>query len=310
MTPKRWSSRQWRRAVWAVGTLLVLGYYGRKAIALPRSRPVGVERRLFARGLVELDLQESPAGGRWVVMPGEPEPKSVPAPGTPAFYLYWARRFYWPSERPSARRLRPFGASGTWWLGPGGLHRAWRIAADGWLDDHRLWSDGADYGAPPEWVLDVRTGRTQSGDTPISDELRYAQDEYDYRTGEEPSILGGPAGLEELPADFGDVAVTHEVGERSVELVYKTWAPGAHWGLYAISDHAAPRVLRLTGDATPLELSQDGRTLFYLRRNALWRLDFRRPLPELLDAVPVPDLPDPPGLHVAPPVEARSVPRP
>ena len=73
----------------------------------------------------------------------------------------------------------------------------------------------------------------------------------------------------------------YRIGEQTVTLAYHPQPPLAAPVLLAISNDDAPRVLRLTSGGKPLALSRDGRTLFFRRENALWRLDLRKPLPEL-----------------------------
>jgi hypothetical protein len=60
-----------------------------------------------------------------------------------------------------------------------------------------------------------------------------------------------------------------------------------------------PTALVLTEDAEPLELSRDGRTLYFLRQGWLWRLDLRAGLPRLLSELAVPGLPLPAELAPA-----------
>ena len=60
------------------------------------------------------------------------------------------------------------------------------------------------------------------------------------------------------------------------------------------SNEEAPRSLYLSAGGVPLAISRDGRTVFFERERSLWRLDLRKPLPQLLDEVRVPPLPDPP----------------
>ena len=83
------------------------------------------------------------------------------------------------------------------------------------------------------------------------------------------------------------------MGRSGAYLVYTEDRNDEPVALYAVSDDPAPRILRLAWHARPLALSRDGRTLFFVRNRALWRLDLRQPLWVLLAKMPVPALPGP-----------------
>src|SRR5439155_23587428 len=80
--------------------------------------------------------------------------------------------------------------------------------------------------------------------------------------------------LEELPADFSrDWEYLHAAsGAVGVYLVYTKDPDDDPVALYAVSDDPAPRIVRLARNARPLALSRDGRTLFFERHEALWRI--------------------------------------
>ena len=118
--------------------------------------------------------------------------------------------------------------------------------------------------------------------------------EYDGTYWSEGSSSTIAPGLEELP-DLSDAReAKYTVGETSFALVGGAGADnaGAPPPLYAVSSDAAPVYLKLLDRGTVEAVSADGRT-FFRRAGALWRLDLRKPLPELLH-VDLPPLPEPP----------------
>lgn len=273
-------------AVWAAGAVASLVFYAARALPLPRRTAAGTERRLF--GGSSYRLLRHPLNGRWLVSVAKPPDSNAPTTASPPPSLWDAfsaelTRFEWPGSGVTGRTLAPFRSEGTWELGPLGLRRIWRLsAANGGERSKKplLWI------TDPPAVLDLKARRTYRGDA--------AQQR-----------LGGPdeSGGDWVPwteYQDPDLAVGHythqeqrAVGGRRLFLLWNDPpVPGS--GLYAASDHAAPRVLRLAGDATFTELSPDGRTLFFQRHDALWRLDLRRPLPDLLEEAAPPPLPEPP----------------
>lgn len=289
-----------RLLVGTAGAVLCLGFYFVKSVQLPRRTAVGVETRLFGRGNVDLRLRDSPDGKRWVVVPGD-RPPLTGRPGTLESFRSTAREWRWPTRADIPRRLQLFRPAGTWWLGDSGLTRAWRLPALGWLDDHTLWTKaGGQYSSGGEAALDLKTGRTAKGVGLIPDELLWRTDEstgeaylYDQIWTDEPDADAvGESALEEVNPEFGDQARVYQRDGETVRLVFSHWTKGKSRALYAVLEEETPRVLRITENAEPLAFSKDGRTLFFTRNTALWKVEFRKPLPELLAEVPYPTLPD------------------
>lgn len=273
------------QVVWATGALSSLLFYGARALPLPQRTPIGTEQRLF--GGTDYQLLRHPVSGRWLVSAAKKVDPSAPAATPPQPSLWGAlsiafNHFEWPEGGGTARALAPFRHEGTWELSPFGLRRVWRLSAtnSGEKSKHPLlWI------TDPPAVLDLKTRRTYRGDA--------AQQRLP-GTGEYEDDWG--LWLEARDRDLEVGQYTHqeqrEVAGRSVYLLWND-PPGPGSGLYAASDHEAPRLLRLAKDATFNELSPDGRTLFFHRGGALWRLDLRRPLQDLLDEAVPPPLPDP-----------------
>jgi hypothetical protein len=287
-----------RVAVWAVGAAVMLGCYFVNAIQLPRQTPVGVERRICGIGQQTVVLKESPSGRQWLlILAEEPSPTAGSAPGSLSSSAPFLQELQWPGNTDTVRRLAPFVATGTWQLRDHALRRVWNLGARGWLDEEHLWLSSENGWPPSVWILDLTSGRTVDGRWPEVERL----DEADNSSGDftqkdwEPDLWSTlSSGLEELPPDFnGAWKYGHDtIGDRGVYLVHTLAAGGEPVALYAVSSETAPRILRLASRARPLALSRDGRTLFFQREGVLWRLDLRKPLPALLDEVPVPELPD------------------
>jgi hypothetical protein len=286
--------------VWAAGTILCLCYYFVNALQPPHRTPAGVERWLFGLGGLAVKLMEAPAGGQWVLVPDEETLQGARSPSIPPPILWQrAQRFEWAPQAAPPRRLAPFRPTGTWRLEGSSLRRVWNRTAKGWLDDHQLWA--GENGYLDLWILDLNRRRARRG-TERSwshvEEWFYGQDDMsllpvDQRHSELSSTLS--SALEELPSDFvrGWESMPIRCGERGLYLAYTTGVPDEHQALYAVSDELMPRILPLARNAWPQALSRDGRTLFFRRDGSLWRMDFRKPLPALLDKVSVPELPNP-----------------
>jgi hypothetical protein len=296
----RWPAR-WRLCVWAVGSALALAYYFVSASLLPRRTAVGVERPICGIGQQSAVLKESPSGRQWLLtLTVVPPTTARTTAGSPGFAARFLQDFRWPGNAATPRQLAPFEATGTWRLREHTLHRVWDLDASGWLDEDHLWTRENDDWPPRLTLLDLRNGRAVRGSWRevehvfgqwLGDlEHRYEQDDWD------PDLWSTlSSALEELPSDFaGDWDYDRTViGNRGVYLVHTLNADAKPVALYIVSDEPAPRILRLAWRAQPLALSRDGRTLFFKRDGILWRLDLRKPLPALLDEVPVPELPDP-----------------
>jgi hypothetical protein len=139
------------------------------------------------------------------------------------------------------------------------------------------------------YVLDLRSGRTLLRDYSTRFQAPSAEDpDEDYWSYFEPPTLSDPLAAEAIP-DFSYVSPPlWKVGDRTVSL----GTSGSD--LYAATQELAPRFLLLARDAAFIQLSRDGRTLFFERGGALWRADLRKPVPELLDELRSPELPDAP----------------
>ena len=294
-----------RTRIWLGCVLLSLGLYACRATHLPRRTAIGTEQRLFAGDYTVWPMPGS--SQEWLVVPSTeeavPAPTPTPSSATPssatpaptpnagAQLAATLEAFAWPGGTITGRRLTPFREEGTWAIGPLGLRRMWRHPTDEVSEEHRwLLSQGRTL------LLDLASGRTYVGpaaekrvqELPSPYELE--EEEYDFgKDPEELSSLAFPlSGLESSTAGEQKVAVA---GRRMVLLMEapSDTDPG---GIFAVSDHEAPRVLKLAEAAEAVRLSGDGRTLFFRRRQALWRLDLRKPLPELLDEAPPGALPD------------------
>lgn len=281
-----------RIKLWLASATLCLGFYGIRSTHLPRRTSVGVEHRLF--GGIGYSVVPEPGRQGWLV--AAPDPPTIA--NSVAEGLLW--RVAWPGGYESARQLRPFLVGGTWALHPLGLRHAWRLRATEVSQDRYLWTGSpalsalwADSSLPQ--VFDYRRRRemvtwVEDGSLLRSQSLQMAsQGELDALFSEGESDLSEEAaGLEGIDSElYFSLAATG--GKRGVKL---WWGTGD--GLYAVSEESTPRVLRITTGETALALSADGRTLFFERDHALWRLDLRRPLPELLDEAAPPALPESP----------------
>jgi hypothetical protein len=176
------------------------------------------------------------------------------------------------------------------------MRRVWRFHAVTWEDEHRLRGCFANSDADAPLLLNLRTGRMVVAESGWVDGETGNQNGAEEDTDEDsrPSLLPILNAALEGPADpLLNQERRFVLGGHPVHLIWSLVSDGRRHPLVAASDEAAPRVLRLTDDGVPLQLDRDGRTLFFLRRNVLWRLDLRKPLPQLLDEVARPGLPIP-----------------
>jgi hypothetical protein len=298
----RWSSlqRQRRLVAWAVGSVLALVYYYLSAVQLPHRTVIGVERPICGIGHLSAAVKESPSGRRWFLAVTLPDASTTAASasGTTASWVERLQEFQWPGGAETPRRLAPFRAQGTWLLNENRLNWVWDRSANGWQDDSHLWSR-SDLGQVVELTIAAlpgerlalrgRSDRIHDDEEPNDATGGFEQADWDPR--DLWPALSSP--LEELPRDIGWRYGHHVISGRGVYVVYTLARGGEPGTLYAVSDEPAPRILRLASQARPLALSRDGRTLFFARGGVLWRLDLRKPLPELLDEVSMPELPDP-----------------
>jgi hypothetical protein len=273
--------------------VLSLGFYAARAMHLPRRTTLGTEQRLF--GGTNYALLRHPATGRWLVSAQSPAVAST-APPPPTFWSTLTDAlvaFRWPAGPDTGRTLTPFRGEGTWSLEPLGLRRVWRLSANAIKQDTRRRYLAV---TDPPAVLDLATSRTYVNEA-AQQRLAQLPDE-DYPGEEYPTVDLDADDL--LPLDGGNATSPRalnnnrgiEIGGRTVSLFWSD-PPGPGTALYAASDHAAPRMLRLAAGAAYAHASPDGRTVFFIRDGALWRLNLRRPLPELLDEAVPPQLPEP-----------------
>jgi hypothetical protein len=282
-----------RIKLWLGSVLLCLGIYGVRSTHFPRRTAAGVEHRLF--GGIGCSVVPEPGRQGWLI--GAPDPPTIAS--NVAEGLLW--RVSWPGRYESARQLTPFLVGGTWALQPLGLRHVWSRRATEVTQNRYLWT------ASPAWaalladsalpqVFNYRRGREIRGEEALrllrSQSLQMDhQLELEMLFSEVKSELSEEAaGLEGIDSELRfSLALTG--GDRGVKL---WWGAEEGGGLYAISEEPTPKVLRITAGATPRAISADGRTLFFERDGALWRMDLRRPLPELLDEATPPALPDAP----------------
>lgn len=269
-----------------MGVVICTGYYALKTSQWARATLVGRETPLFPRWDVAVKPLQSP-GGRWVV-------SVEPVQKLKAGVLVLSDPRGWPPSLWDARRVNLIEPYGTWETNGRGLRRVWRLPATAWKDDRRLEALFSFGGEGHPFRLDLRTGRTSSNvamsaasDTIYENDL-YAEDESDML-----AVLSST-----LESGDGEITPSkqkqYRVGGRPLYLLWAPGKKGKRSPIIAASDEAAPRQMRLVDDGVPLELGKDGRSLWFSRGNVLWRLDLRKPLPELLDEAPLPKLPEPP----------------
>lgn len=281
-----------QRSIWMAGLVLSLGFYAVRAMPLPRRTPLGTEHRLL--GGSGYQVFRNPRSGGWLVTRQATDQNlTPPQPGSWNEIASKLAAFQWPGGRETNRTLTPFGSRGTWALGPLGLRRVWRETASEVKEapphQYLVVTD-------PPAVLDLKTKRTYRNEAaqqllaqlPPPD---YSEYEYGEPSIDVTSLLPLDGGVANSARELSS-SKRIEIGGRTVFLFWNE-DPQPGTALYAASDHDAPRVLRLAEGAAVTHLSPDGRTLFFERGGALWRLDLRRPLPDLLDEAAPPALPEP-----------------
>jgi hypothetical protein len=284
-----------RLKLWGVVAVAALVYYGARATHLPTRTDVGVERRLFAGS--GYTLHPYPGSGNWMVVP---PPPAIPT-GPAAVLTDRLRSLEWPGGGGTGRKLAPYQPGGTWLLTPWGMRRVWRHRAETVHGDRYLeagLSGGFNAEGEHVPVLDLRSRRTLFG-TDAARALRaVGTDSDDYEEGIESPYPEWESGLNQagLPLEGMEAEAEFDfpltLSDREITLRHgDAGTPGAD--LYAVADGPGPAILRLAKNAVPLAVSNDGRILFFERDGALWRLDLRRPLPELLDEEKPPPLPLP-----------------
>lgn len=284
-------TRAWA-GIWLAGSLGSLAFYGFRALHFPRITAVGVERLLFPVGTRTLSMPASQDGRAWVSGAGNPS-----AAGMPTIAMSLLDNVGWPPRALNRFRRPPLEFEGTWRLEGDVLRHVWQISADGCPDRHHLTS-GIQLANESGRMLDLRTGRTfvvRSG-TPLWQALKPTApgitDE------DEGSYLSASTGHDELPGMDDHVALDEtgssrfQLGDERVYLQLRA-AVGGQPTLVARSDAEAPVSLPLTPRGVPMALSSDGRTVYFQRAGALWRLDLKKPLPELLKEAVPPPLPEP-----------------
>jgi hypothetical protein len=68
---------------------------------------------------------------------------------------------------------------------------------------------------------------------------------------------------------------------------YLYWTYGSTGSIYALAERPEPAFLRLAVGARLIGVTRNGRALFFQRGGWLWRLDFRKPLLQLLEEGPL-----------------------
>jgi hypothetical protein len=280
----------WRRRVWASISLLLLIAYLIGTTHPARRTAVGTEHYLFGIGTSPPTLLESPGGGSWLLAPSTPESVVTGNPAVDAV-LSQASRFQWPGAYGSPRHLTPFAQpASTYALRGAVLTRVWRYPAQEWIPPNYL-SDSGDTS-----VLDLRSGRTYHGQTAQAILARVrataweVRHEGEFYVGEEDATAD-PSALEGSPPGTSLESRRWRVIDRSFALAAVREGDGSPRTVVSTEDDV-PRSMELAKNASPLALSRDGRTLFFSRDGALWRLDLIRPVSSLLDATLT--LPEPP----------------
>jgi hypothetical protein len=307
MTSVRSESKR-RATVWAVGTTLILtGFFLRRGLQRAGS-PAGTAVRLFSIGSHHVRLYESPRGDEWLLSVAQ----DVTVPTGLRLFLSGLAWAPW-----SRRVVRPTSPPGSYLLTGSGFCRVWSVQADGWQDAHHLFGlrdAAAQLGHPLE--LDLRSRRVHSLSADSDSDLflfnstlprpkpslyRLAVPREDETIDEAGNMAeDGPSTPDiEIPGADGwpgqdQQVVWGRAGSRKVILTSTVPGEEMRSGLYGLSDDDAPRSLYLGPGGVPLAISRNGRTIFFERSKSLWRLDLRKPLPQLLDEVKVPALPDPP----------------
>lgn len=280
-----------RLVAWGAGVVVCVGYYGFKTARWAQTTAVGRETPLFGRWKLEITPFESD-GGKWALTAEQGLSRvqqfgGVKRPGPTG----------WPPSLTSPRRVNFIEPSGTWAPRGGALRRLWRFRGIGWTGEHRLRGTLGSGPGDTGVELNLRTGRTRW----VPDAVRVLDDdsvaENDLYYDEDSDILG--VLNDTLENGDGQVDFSKQkrckIGDRKLFLLWSArWEKDKRHPIVAASDEPAPRLVQLVDDGVPIDLGKDGRTLWFSRGNTLWRLDLRKPLPELLDQAPVPKLPEPP----------------
>lgn len=278
--------------------LLLVAYFLRTAHPARRTA-VGREQYLFGAGTTPPTLLESPQGGMWLLVTEENTTSGILLTRWSALniFLNAMSRFRWPNTELGPRSLTPFGRpASTYVLRGATLSRIWRYRTEQWVDSTHLTDGGVEISTTS--ILDLRTGRTYHGQSAwaILQQVRAVSWDVEnvgsYYSDEEEATADTSA-LEGVPPGTEVESQEWRVGEQAFALGTLRTAAGVPSAV-ATTDGEAPQTLELAKNASPLALSHDGRTLFFLREGALWRLDLARPLPGLFLANPLPPLPEPP----------------
>lgn len=289
-----------------VAALWSLGQYFAGALHAPRRTAVGVEHRLFSIPPGGVRLLESPGGGRWgLSVPqgfqsgGPPPPNAAGQSRVPAWLAPVTQRlsaFRWPGRPFHPRALSADGTPGTWLLEGDRLRRIWRYPADRWPAERYLAFDATDSYVPlPGRVLDLESRKTLRVDDLPG--LQPAPDAYDLELplpGEADAISAVRSEWNEPdPVELSATVVRGPEGVLFYLVAGSDYEedPGASPNiseprnlppLFAVSTDAAPRVLTLALRVKSFAMGRDQRTVFLWRDGALWRLDLRRPILDLL----------------------------
>ena len=293
----RRSGAWWRRRIWASASLLMLATHFIGTSHPPRRTEIGTEQYLFGLGDTVPKLIESPQGGAWLLVPDVGMAPKFRPTGSSLLndILSKIASYRWPNGG-GPRLLVPFGhPEGSYVLRGNVLVRVWRVPAARWIAPQFL--SNADTGSGASAVLDLRTGRTFFGPAIQSiaasiPALTVEQENLSGADEEEVESLVDPSALEGDSAENWTHSEEVKVGDQAFEVGTQISQTGLSRIVVGTKDEA-PRMLVLAENARPLKLSRDGRTLFFEREGALWRLDLVRSLSNLLGAA-TPPLPEPP----------------
>lgn len=289
-----------RMLVWLVGAGVCTAYYWLRTQPFPRRTAVGIEHRLFGLGVhVPPPLQERPGGGPVLMtMAWDDPPPSATPPPKPEEWPLWlyehARLRLGTGPRGARPALTPFPPQVTWRVEGDRLRYGWRLAGR-WRGDRYLEAENFDGRLGPQgtWLLELATGRTYRG--PAADarragfEAQDAEEEFiSYGAGVGPNPVS-PA-LDDFDPNADRAEVSHLLERREVVL---RWAgDGSYAADLTASTTTEPHQSRvLSPRSALLAATRDGRRLYLLKEDGMWRLDLRKPVLELLREVTVPELP-------------------
>lgn len=152
-------------------------------------------------------------------------------------------------------------------------------------------------GETPPLLLTPRTGRTLSArkGSALWRALVPSEQSTEISEGDStPEPLLDDAALPGVPPGDQDSPTVVRLNDMRM-LLQTASGPEGDGALYVVSEGPAVLSARVAASAQPIAVSEDGRTIFFQRGGALWRLTLTRALPALLHDTLPPPLPDPPG---------------